>query len=256
MRGKTKKTDCLLVVAHPDDETIFFSSVMLKFSHRLKVICVTDGNADGLGEKRKLQFLRACKSFKVAEAVMWDFPDTFEKRLPVRVIAEAIKKELYDTNRFSKVFTHGILGEYGHPHHQDVSFATHEAFEKNSSAKIYSTAYNIFPDLVFKLSKSQFEKKTRILWNVYGSEIRRLLNFLPARETDTFAKVKFEEIQELYRFLILHEKSSLKASKFFKASKSFKAPKSHTLDPKKLKKYLWLKSYLESGDNRLLKRPF
>ena len=77
----SKKKYALLVVAHPDDESIFFSGLLLN-ERKLpwKVICVTDGNADLAGSKRADQFKVACQLLKV-KSEQWNFPDKFEARL-------------------------------------------------------------------------------------------------------------------------------------------------------------------------------
>ena len=106
----------LLVVAHPDDETIFFGGLVQVYRRRpWKVICVTDGNADGEGEKRKKDFFSACTQLIAKSFEMWDFPDRFGQRLDIDRLAQRLK-----TENAAEVFTHGALGEYGHPHHQDV----------------------------------------------------------------------------------------------------------------------------------------
>ena len=48
----------LLVVAHPDDETIFFAGVIQsKRDLPWHLVCLTDGNADGRGKERHLELL-------------------------------------------------------------------------------------------------------------------------------------------------------------------------------------------------------
>ncbi|KAL9098539.1 MAG: hypothetical protein Q9163_005821 [Psora crenata] len=51
------KRICLLI-AHPDDEAMFFSPTLVALTHpalgnHVKILCLSSGNADGLGEMRK-----------------------------------------------------------------------------------------------------------------------------------------------------------------------------------------------------------
>src|SRR5262245_23146964 len=111
----------LLCVAHPDDEVIFFGGLLQRRrTLPWTIVCMTDANADGDGRRRKLQFEKACRSLGIKDAQWWNYPDIYEQRLPVEDIIAQLREEF---PRPQNVFTHGIVGEYGHPHHQDVSFA-------------------------------------------------------------------------------------------------------------------------------------
>ena len=185
----------LIVTSHADDETIFFGGLIL--SHRprpWKIVCVTDGNADGQGALRKKQFEKACSLLKVQEHSWLGLPDIYEKRLNTEQLIETLKALAPP----HQIFTHGILGEYGHPHHQDVSYSVHKAFAQHP--KLYSVAWNCYPDLSVKISKAQYEKKCHILSNIYGSETRRFFNLLPSMATEGFTRVLASEVEALYQF--------------------------------------------------------
>jgi LmbE family N-acetylglucosaminyl deacetylase len=265
--GMSKENINLLCVAHPDDETIFFAGLLLAahkelsrsidqvrrneakasqikssqasrgkergtgrglrssasaISNRWKVICfTTDGS-----QKRKRQFTKACALLGVEEVLWWEYQDIYSKRLPL----EAMISRLQALATPKVVFTHGIVGEYGHPHHQDVSLAVHEAFDER--ARVYSSAYNCYPDFSVHLTKNEFEKKAKILTRIYGSETTRFLNVLPATSTEGFCKLDLSEVRAVYEYLARGKK----------------------LEISSLKKYLWLKTYLPHL--RDLPRPF
>ena len=224
-----KTSDYAVIVAHPDDEALFFSGLMLsKPKIKWHVICVTDGNADGAGLSRALQFKESCQLLKVNKHEIWDLPDIFDKRLQT----DELISRLQNLPTFKKVYTHGILGEYGHFHHQDVSFAVHTAFKKRSP--VFSTAYNTYPQEKINLSLAQFALKTKILWKVYGSETQRLINFIPASSSEGFTSVGFEEVKSIYGALAKNE----------------------ILDSGKLKNYKWLSEWIKSGSAQLSSRPF
>jgi len=187
-----------LIVAHPDDETIFFSSLMQN-KKDLQVICVTNGDADGMGEKRSRDFSNACKA-QGQKGVMWDFEDIYEKRLD----QQSLQKKLKSLPDVGLVYTHGIIGEYGHPHHQDVSYAVHSVFKD----KVMSTSYNCYPDESFKLSKQEFELKNEILSTTYLSETVRFSHIIPVTAWEGFTKVSLDEVSAIYAFMT--QKASLK----------------------------------------------
>ncbi len=224
----------VIVVAHPDDETIWFGALILKNRTRpWTVVCVTDGNADKMGSKRRRQFEAACKKLKVKNTAWLGFPDVYETRLDV----ERLQAKLIDTLakmliQPDKIFTHGILGEYGHPHHQDVSFAVHSAFIKTNH--VYSVAYNCHPDWTVALSRKQYDTKLSILTQIYGSETQRFANLLPFTATEGFARVKYEEVKMLYRYFRENKRPSTKT----------------------LKSYKWFWPYFKETYNLSKRRPF
>lgn len=59
---------CLLLTAHPDDECMFFGPTIINLLNsgcRLHLLCVTTGNADGLGARRKEELYGACERFGI-----------------------------------------------------------------------------------------------------------------------------------------------------------------------------------------------
>jgi LmbE family N-acetylglucosaminyl deacetylase len=217
----------LLVVAHPDDETIFFGGLLQVYRRRpWKVICVTDGNADGQGAKRKADFTHACAQLKIKDCEMWTFPDRFDARLDV---AE-LQKQLMALDA-SEVFTHGVLGEYGHPHHQDVCLAVARAFPK---VPLWNVAYNCFAEKIFRLPRRAYDKKCAILSQTYFSETQRFARWLPSANTEGFAQIALSEVEALYDYLALGK----------------------PLVSKNLKAYAWFEPYLEAYRSDIAKRPF
>jgi LmbE family N-acetylglucosaminyl deacetylase len=218
----------LLLVAHPDDETIFCGGLLQMYRRRpWKVICVTDGNADGEGGKRKQDFLTACKDLKANDCVMWDFPDQFNSRLDL-----ARLEALLRTETPSEVFTHGILGEYGHPHHQDVCLAAHRAF--GQPVPVWSMAYNCFAEKTFRLPRKAYERKCRVLSQTYFAQTNKFARWLPVANYEGFVQVKLAEIEALYAFFA-----------------HGKLPQANDL-----KCYEWFAPYLENFRLALNERPF
>jgi LmbE family N-acetylglucosaminyl deacetylase len=212
----------LLVVAHPDDETIFFGGLLQRErSLPWKVICVTDGNFENRGEDRKKEFLAATKLLGVKQTEHWNFPDRFPDRLSV----EEITAQLRDLEKPKEIYTHGPFGEYGHPHHQDVCLATHLAFPK---LKIFSPAWNCQADKVIKLSQTEYKKKTKAYEEIYFKETSRFLNMVPNTAVETFSHFTLAEVKTIVRFLRKEEE----------------------LKPGTMKKFSWLEDQLPSLRDR------
>jgi LmbE family N-acetylglucosaminyl deacetylase len=219
----------LVVVAHPDDETIFFSGLILKSQKKpWFVICVTDGGADGAALRRRTEFKKALTALK-CQGEQWEFKDIFENRLPVEDLVQKLKS----LPTPSRVFTHGILGDYGHPHHQDVSYATHLAFAQTKTP-VFSIATNCQPDLVIQLPESHYKTKTRIFSKIYFSETERFVQILPAHSTEAFAKLRLKEVESLYQYFA----------------------NSQELRTQDLYHYRWLLPYFPALRSALARRPF
>lgn len=183
----------LICVAHPDDETIFFGGlVQKKISDGIPwlVVCTTnDGNQD-----RKRQFAEACKALRVDRYLSWSFLDRYDQRLPI----DQVVTELRKLPEPLSIYTHNIVGEYGHPHHQDVSYAVHTAFAGHSN--LYSVAYNCFPELEIHLSQEEFDLKTRILTEIYSSETKRFMNLIPSTFVEGYRRIDRSEIEAIYDY--------------------------------------------------------
>lgn len=110
--------DFLIVVAHPDDESLWFGGTLLRF-HRLglrgAVACITHGD-DPI---RRAEFRRACRVLKVP-GIMLDYPDLYYNRLSD--FTPSLKAELrragHNLTEETLMITHPPHGnERNHPHH-------------------------------------------------------------------------------------------------------------------------------------------
>ncbi|XXH04389.1 hypothetical protein Hte_010803 [Hypoxylon texense] len=76
------KRICLLI-AHPDDEAMFFAPTVLALTrpesgNRVKILCLSSGNADGLGETRKKELAKSGLLLGLAredDVYVYDSPD-------------------------------------------------------------------------------------------------------------------------------------------------------------------------------------
>jgi LmbE family N-acetylglucosaminyl deacetylase len=183
----------LVIVAHPDDETIFFSGLIQKWRHvEWTIICVTDGNGHGRKKERAFEFASACQELNVKHFYMLGYRDDPKVRIPVADLIASLK----EFTGFNFVFTHGMLGEYSHPHHQDVAYATHQVFQKKT--KVYGIAYNQFPELLIPLSSRHYTKKMNILKNIYLKETVKILHQIPATWVEGFVRTSPTRANKIY----------------------------------------------------------
>ncbi|MCM0605568.1 MAG: PIG-L family deacetylase [Xanthomonadaceae bacterium] len=229
----------LVVVAHPDDETIYFSGLILSEPKtEWTVVSITDGNGDGRGKQRHEEFKRACKTLQVKNALFLDFADAPGKRLPIQSVWKKLHEVRVDYGPFAEVYTHSILGEYGHQHHQDAARVTYETFRDHK--KVYSVAHNVMPDKKISIPEKHFNIKADLFWNTYKKEVERFLNFLPVTAFEGFAKVSHLEIATIYDALI--------------AADEHKAIPVSEL--KNIKKHHWLIPFIKQGNVTQMGRLF
>jgi hypothetical protein len=118
-----------LVVAHPDDESIFFFQV-LKFlrPRRLRLVCVT-GNFGPETATRQQEFAESAEALG-GEVVCLGLADHLNDRaLDVSLLRQRLEALPHD--RGSPVLTHGPVGEYGHRHHVDTFLEVYRRFRED-----------------------------------------------------------------------------------------------------------------------------
>ena len=141
----------LVVVAHPGDETLAFSSVCAGAD----VVSVTDGGCRGLEE-----FRRACDRLGGKRALSFCLPNIRAWRLP----HEMLVSRLQALGPYKRTYTHSPLEQ--HPHHQDVALAVSECFEE-----IWVRGYGGYAAEAYVLSQSAFGQKLEILNQVYAHQL-------------------------------------------------------------------------------------
>lgn len=162
--------DCLVICAHPDDETIFFSRILKE--NKPFVLCMS-----GRGHKvRKMEFHNALNYWGI-EGVQLNFPDIpgcqwVWKRFAARKLRRLMK--CFPNVR--TVYTHSGTGESGHPHHYAVYHGVKEAFR---TCKIYTTASEIPANGTGSLTKIEVKEKYGVIQTCYPSQIRMLERWCP-----------------------------------------------------------------------------
>ncbi|MFH0951168.1 MAG: PIG-L family deacetylase [bacterium] len=173
----------LVIVAHPDDETIWLGGTIMKhpqISWSVFSLCRAS-DAD-----RAPKFNQVCQNFLQAEPIITDLDD--EDKLSVAETVPLIKqliKEKIGNRHFDYLFTHGANGEYGHPRHIGLHLAIQAMIKANSlhfttgfyfayqkETNINNEENNKLipnqPDYILELSDSELKLKKQIVAEQYG----------------------------------------------------------------------------------------
>ena len=139
-----------MVVAHPDDETLWGAGIMLRYAQgrRWTVICCSVPVSDPI---RAEKFADACRVLGAEPRAI-----PLSETEIVRALAHI------DLSGFDCVVTHNALGEYGHPHHRLVHHAI--VCMAPSMPKVFFGARRVGQGRVrMRLDKAEHTTKRRAL---------------------------------------------------------------------------------------------
>jgi LmbE family N-acetylglucosaminyl deacetylase len=110
-RANVERPFKLLIVAHPDDESLFAGEA-LSSSTGWMVVCVTNAS----NERRRREFIKAMNSIR-ANYTMLDHADCLYNSSFSPLLDEQLSA-LLNEFPYEFVVTHNAAGEYGHPQHR------------------------------------------------------------------------------------------------------------------------------------------
>jgi N-acetylglucosaminylphosphatidylinositol deacetylase len=144
MEEKKNDTVHVLVIAHPDDESMFFLptlSALRDAGETVWILCLTTGNYDGLGETRQGELSSVCRLLRMDRLIQLDVEalrdhptqswslDAVTTEIE-RALAAAIRRCSYDIQRL-KLITFDVDGVSGHINHRDTHWGVRNLIYKH-----------------------------------------------------------------------------------------------------------------------------
>jgi len=174
MKAKGKE-DVLIIVAHPDDETIWMGGTLLRNKNRWNTAILSLCRRDD--SDRAPKFKRVCKIYN-AKSFMSDLEDETLQDIPTSEVKRRIPSSL-KKKKWSRLYTHGENGEYGHPRHKIVHNAVEEMLKDKEiqAGKVFFFSYSLKgrfacatarADKFINLRDVELVRKKGIIKNVYG----------------------------------------------------------------------------------------
>lgn len=168
------KKKILVIIAHPDDETIWMGCTLLRNINKWNLTIISLCRRKD--KDRAPKFKKVCKIYG-AKCFMSDLEDDKLNHVPVNEAIKRIKK--YAGKKYDYIFTHGKNGEYGHIRHRDVHKAVNEMLRKKSLSckelicfSYWRKGKYAYPkknsDRFIYFNKSLLKKKKSIIEDVYG----------------------------------------------------------------------------------------
>lgn len=105
----------LMVVAHPNDESMFAGLRLATQPNQWKVVCVTNGN----NWVRRKEFENAMKLCD-AEYEIWSYPDNQHESINDCSLENDLRRVVYE-KYWERILTHNNSGEEGHLHHKQIN---------------------------------------------------------------------------------------------------------------------------------------
>ena len=170
-----QKPEKLLVVAHPDDEAIFFGDWLMENGPKTKVICLTSSmDYDIWWQERRInRYYEFQNCLKEAGVVYFEcFGAETPSLDPFKHSSEYknfLKRISWETD-WQQIVTHNKYGEYGHMQHIETHDLVKDVFPKDRM-------------FVYKNSKKKLStNKKQVLLNQYPSQQKYGINEIRASE--------------------------------------------------------------------------
>lgn len=174
-----ENSKCAVIVAHPDDETLWAGGLMLMHPEVEWTVVTMCRKSD---PDRAPKFFKALEKLS-ATGLMADLDDGPEQRPLNHAEVRRTIRTLLPPERFDLVITHGLSGEYTrHLRHEETAKAVLALWKEDKllTEQLWTFAYEdgnrrYLPraveqaDLLIELADEIWQKKYSIITNIYGS---------------------------------------------------------------------------------------
>lgn len=176
-----KGVRALVVVAHPDDETIWMGGTLARFAEANWTIVALCRKTD---PDRMPKFLRAVERYR-ARGIICDLED--EGIMGVResiAPIQAILREELPRKEWDVVFTHGANGEYGHPRHKGVHQAVKQMMQSGElrASHVSFFAYKLHAQTKIALPRERAPHRITLSnaeWGAKRNVVKQVYGFRP-----------------------------------------------------------------------------
>lgn len=142
--------EALLVIAHPDDECMFFTPTIVtlrSLNIPVHILCLSTGDANGLGKARQQELIVSCTVLGTQAPVIVNhdrLQDGMANRWDPALIADEVDSFFSATkNNIGLILTFDSHGVSSHPNHCDVSTGVRFWHSKHGGA-ISTTGRRLF----------------------------------------------------------------------------------------------------------------
>ena len=165
----TSPRENLVVIAHPDDEILWFGEFLIKNAKNTKVICPTNN----YNSKRREEYKKILNKYNI-DYEMWNMTER-----PSYSISKELTEKLKNSIKNHKnIYTHSLSGETGHPTHILLS----------------KILYDIVPENLFVANPYNYHNKAsnkkRELLKEYSSQKKVINNYLYISNKEDYLKIK------------------------------------------------------------------
>ncbi len=174
-KDKVKNINRIMIVAHPDDETLWAGNHIL--NDKYLIVSITNGN----NPTRKKEFFKAMK-LSGNYGVILNYPDNPKKiKNNWKKVKNNIRQDLHyllGYKKWDQIVTHNPEGEYGHIQHKFTSMLVTNECEKqnltkqlNYFEKYKSAKFLLTHNIKHTLTNEQVQEKELLMAESYPSQI-------------------------------------------------------------------------------------